>query len=129
MNKAIKIISYISIVAAIISMIVLFVCAANADSIVDYAYRHGDLEYQGRPATPEDLPTIKKVFKAMFIVCGIVELFGMIIPVLAIKSTTKSNTFQLVLGIIALFVGHTILGILLIVSFAIRNGENKNESA
>ena len=123
MNKAIKIISIISICLIILEAIILFACSGLADEIVNYSFEHGDLEVGDRPATEEDLPDLITAFRAMFIVCGVIELVALAIPVLSIVSINKPKTFQLVLGIVAAVTGHMLLAIFLLVSFATRKDD------
>ena len=131
MKLAIKILSILGIIIALIGMIVFFV-VGNVIDVEEMVKEGMSVTYNGRilrPTDTEEIELAQKLFKILFNVAGVLCILPLGINVAALVVVIvnpKVNVPYIVIGALALFLGSLIIGILLLI-YGVTDENNKNK--
>ncbi len=131
MKLAIKILSILGIILALIGMIVFFV-VGNVIDVEEMVKEGMSVTYNGRilrPTDTEEIELAQKLFQILFNVAGglcILPLGINVAALVVLIVNPKVNVPYIVIGALALFLGSLIIGILLLI-YGVTDENNKNK--
>lgn len=125
MKTVIKVLSILGIILSTIVLIILIATQGAVSNFIKEEYEAGRLIVNGVRATQEEYEALQAAIPVLYGVLYVILGFNIIFELIILFVASKEKYVAcLVLGILSLLVGNIIMGILLIVYYAIGGKNN-----